>query len=116
MPRGAQETEQLPLIQLDYTLPTSAAGGATRGAPLFVTPLHLAGGPHDALRTTKVELSHDDGTTWTPGRLAGRGDGTVGAVLKAPKSAQYVTLRVQAGDSRGNTVTQTVVRAAGIAR
>ncbi|MGW9136956.1 hypothetical protein [Streptomyces sp. NPDC055681] len=52
----------------------------------------------------------------TTARLAGRGDGTVGAVLKAPKSAQYVTLRVQAEDSRGNTVTQTVVRAAGIAR
>ncbi|WP_406468215.1 S8 family serine peptidase [Streptomyces sp. NBC_01594] len=115
-PRGAQETEQLPLIQLDYTLPTSAAGEATPGATLFVTPLHLAGGPHAALRTTKVELSYDDGATWTTPRLAGRGDGTVGAVLKAPKSAQYVTLRVQAGDSRGNTVTQTVVRAAGIAR
>ncbi|MFD5270455.1 hypothetical protein [Streptomyces sp. NPDC058335] len=35
--------------------------------------------------------------------------------LHAPASAQYLTLRVQAGDSRGNTVTQTVARAAGIA-
>ncbi|WP_327239537.1 hypothetical protein OG243_11535 [Streptomyces sp. NBC_01318] len=98
VPRGAQETEQLPLIQLDYTLPTSAAGGATPGATLFVTPLHLAGGPHDALRTTKVELSYDDGATWTTARLAGRGDGTVG---RGTEGAEVGAVRHAAGAGRG---------------
>ncbi|MFJ4831833.1 S8 family serine peptidase [Streptomyces sp. NPDC088747] len=115
-PRDKDGTAQLPLVQLDYTLPTTEEGGAARDATLTVTPLHLAGGPRAALHTRKVELSYDDGATWTTARLSGRGEGKVSTVLKAPKSAQYVTLRVAAGDSRGNTVTQTVVRAAGIVR
>ncbi|GAA4791414.1 S8 family serine peptidase [Streptomyces ziwulingensis] len=115
-PRAADATEQLPLVQLDYALPTSAEGRAASGATLLVTPLHLAGGPAAALRTDKVEVSYDDGATWTAARVSGRGNGKVSTVLKAPKAAKYVTLRVHASDSRGDTVTQTVVRAAGIAR
>ncbi|MER5755368.1 S8 family serine peptidase [Streptomyces sp. NPDC002088] len=113
IPRGT-ETDQLPLVQLDYALPTDADGKAAPGATLLVTPLHLTGGPHTALHTRKVELSYDDGATWTTARLTGRGAGKVSTVLKAPASAQYVTLRVRAEDDRGNSVTQTVVRAAGI--
>ncbi|WP_190078122.1 S8 family serine peptidase [Streptomyces daghestanicus] len=113
-PRDPGGTGRLPLVQLDYTLPTDDSGAATRGATLTVTPLHLAGGPRAALHTRKVEVSYDDGATWTTARLSGRGEGKVSTVLKAPRSARYVTLRVHAGDSRGDTVTQTVVRAAGL--
>ncbi|MFF3501856.1 S8 family serine peptidase [Streptomyces sp. NPDC003247] len=114
-PRTADAGEQLPLVQVDYTLPTSADGKAAADASLLVTPVHLEGGPNAALRTRQVELSYDDGATWTTARLTGRGDGTVSVRLHAPAPAQFLTLRVHAGDSRGNTVTQTVVRAAGIA-
>ncbi|MER5698001.1 S8 family serine peptidase [Streptomyces mirabilis] len=114
-PRNGDDSEQLPLVQLDYTLPTSDDGKAAADASLLVTPLHLQGGSNAALNTRKVELSYDDGATWTTARLSGRGNGKVSLPLHAPASAQYLTLRVQAGDSRGNTVTQTVVRAAGIA-
>lgn len=114
-PRDADDSEQLPLVQVDYTLPTSDDGKAAADATVLVTPLHLKGGSNAALNTRKVELSYDDGVTWTTARLSGRGNGKVSLRLHAPASAQYVTLRVQAGDSRGNTVTQTVVRAAGIA-
>ncbi|WP_461069076.1 S8 family serine peptidase [Streptomyces pseudoechinosporeus] len=114
-PKNADDSEQLPLVQVDYTLPTSDDGRAAADATLLVTPLHLRGGSEAALNTRKVELSYDDGATWTTARLSGRGNGKVSLSLHAPASAQYLTLRVQAGDSRGNTVTQTVVRAAGIA-
>jgi subtilisin family serine protease len=114
-PEDADGSEQLPLVQVDYTLPTSDNGKAAADATLLVAPLHLEGGSNAALRTSKVELSYDDGATWTTARLSGRGNGTVSLPLHAPASAQYLTLRVHAGDSRGNTVTQTVVRAAGIA-
>ncbi|MGW3689081.1 S8 family serine peptidase [Streptomyces sp. NPDC005125] len=114
-PRNADDSEQLPLVQVDYTLPTSDEGKAAADASLLVTPLHLEGGSNAALNTRKVEVSYDDGATWTTARLSGRGNGKVSLRLHAPASAQYLTLRVQAGDSRGNTVTQTVVRAAGIA-
>ncbi|WP_121708959.1 hypothetical protein [Streptomyces sp. E5N91] len=116
LPSTPDRPEQLPLVQLDYTLPTDEDGRAARDATLLVTPLHLTGGPRAALRTRKVELSYDDGATWTTAGLGSRGGGRVATVLNAPASARYVTLRVHAGDSRGNTVTQTVVRAAGIAR
>lgn len=115
-PRSADGTEQLPLIQVDYDLPTDADGRAARDAALIVKPVHLQGGPRAALHTRKVEVSYDEGTTWTTARISGRGDGKVSTTLAAPKSARYLTLRVHAGDSRGNTVTQTVVRAAGIVR
>ncbi|MGW4732157.1 S8 family serine peptidase [Streptomyces shenzhenensis] len=113
-PRGKEDGEQLPLIQVDYALPTSDDGKATADVTLLVTPVHVDGGPHAALRTSKVQLSYDDGATWTTARLRHRGDGTVSVALDAPASARYLTLRVHAADSRGNTVTQTVVRAAGI--
>uniref|UniRef100_UPI002F91577A S8 family serine peptidase n=1 Tax=Streptomyces anthocyanicus TaxID=68174 RepID=UPI002F91577A len=115
-PRSADGTEQLPLVQLDYGLPADEDGRAARRATLLVTPLHLAGGPRAALHTRKVEVSYDDGATWHTARVSGRGNGSVSAELDAPRSARFVTLRVHAGDSRGNSVTQTVVRAAGIAR
>ncbi|MFJ3666778.1 S8 family serine peptidase [Streptomyces sp. NPDC090106] len=114
-PRAKEDTEQLPLIQVDYTLPTSADGKADPRAALLVTPVHLDGGPRTAPRTTKVQLSYDDGATWITARLRDKGHGAVGVALNAPASAQYVTLRVQAVDGHGDTVTQTVVRAAGIA-
>ncbi|MEV7983043.1 S8 family serine peptidase [Streptomyces sp. NPDC086519] len=113
-PRNADGSEQLPLVQVDYALPTSDDGRAAGDAALLVTPVHLRGGSDAALSTRKVELSYDDGATWTTARLSGRGNGKVSLRLHAPASARYLTLRVQAGDSRGNTVTQTVVRAAGL--
>ncbi|MFB7495958.1 hypothetical protein ACFC09_14850 [Streptomyces sp. NPDC056161] len=113
-PRTVQDSEQLPLVQLDYTLPTSDDGKAAADAPLLVPPAHLTGGPDSAPRVAKVEVSYDDGATWTTARLQDRGHGTAGVALHAPASAQYLTLRVQAGDGRGNTVTQTVVHAVGI--
>ncbi|WP_320775617.1 S8 family serine peptidase [Streptomyces sp. CRN 30] len=113
-PRGTGTSARLPLIQVDYTLPVSETGEADADATLIVTPRHLKGGPAAAPRTGKVELSYDDGATWTTARTSGRGDGEVRVTLRAPASAEYLTLRVHAEDSRGNTVTQTVVRAAGL--
>ncbi|MGW5564735.1 S8 family serine peptidase [Streptomyces tendae] len=115
-PRGTDQPAQLPLVQLDYSLPTDEDGRAARDATLLVTPLHLTGGPRAALHVRKVELSYDDGATWVTPGLSGRGDGRSSVVLRAPASARFVSLRVHAGDSAGNTVTQTVVRAAGIVR
>ncbi|MFD5570008.1 S8 family serine peptidase [Streptomyces cadmiisoli] len=114
-PRRSDDSVKLPLVQLDYALPTSTDGKAARNASLLVTPTHLQGGSNAALRTTKVQLSYDDGATWTTARLSGKGNGKVSLKLGAPSSARYVSLRVYAGDSGGNTVEQTVLRAAGIA-
>ncbi|MEU9284547.1 S8 family serine peptidase [Streptomyces sp. NPDC048275] len=101
----------LPLIQLDYAIATDDAGRADRNADLAVTALHLPGaagaGGVDRL---SVEVSYDDGHTWhrprerRPGRYA----------LDAPRGAAFVSLRVSARDTAGNSVTQTVARAFGL--
>ena len=57
----------------------------------------------------KVELSYDDGKTWQ--QVSGH-DGRFR--LSAPKKASFVSLRASARDSAGNTVNQTVIRAAGL--
>jgi hypothetical protein len=56
-----------------------------------------------------LDLSYDDGRTWR--RASGR-DGEFR--LDAPKKSAFVSLRASAHDSAGNTVSQTVIRAAGL--
>ncbi|MFD6529466.1 S8 family serine peptidase [Streptomyces sp. NPDC060184] len=112
--KDPEEVSQLPLIQLDYTLRTAADGSARRDASLLVTPSHLPGGPRTTPRTTAVELSYDDGAHWRKAPVGSSGKGAT-VRLNAPRGADFVTVRVHATDGRGNTVTQTLVRAAGIA-
>jgi hypothetical protein len=107
------ETGQLPFVQLDYQLPTLFDGTADRDAKLLVTPSELPGGPKALVRTDKVELSYDDGKTWEKAKLNSSSKGT-STKLDAPKQAEFVSLRVHASDGQGNTITQTIVRAAGL--
>ncbi|HWH01076.1 MAG TPA: S8 family serine peptidase [Pilimelia sp.] len=57
-----------------------------------------------------VEVSYDDGATWTRVRVTGGGDRRT-AHLVHPDRAGYVSLRATARDADGNAVQQTVVRA-----
>jgi hypothetical protein len=101
----------LPLLQLDYGLSTDAAGRADRNATLTAEAESLpgavaAGSPG---RVT-LELSYDDGKTWH--RASGGSDGRFR--LAAPRKVSFVSLRASARDTAGNTVSQTVIRAAGL--
>ncbi|MEV6288606.1 S8 family serine peptidase [Kribbella sp. NPDC051770] len=97
----------LPLVQLDYKLSTDSAGRAKRNASFTAVAQSLTGA-----RTGQVELelSYDDGKTWQ--RTRDRHDGRF--QLDAPRHAKFVSLRASARDSEGNTVHQTVIRAAGL--
>jgi hypothetical protein len=101
----------LPLIQLDYGVDTDASGKAARSAKFTLTPSHLPGGPDShAIRPAGLDVSYDDGATWHEQRL----DQTHGGrqtKLRAPATAQHVTLRATAKDAYGNSVEQTIVRA-----
>lgn len=57
-----------------------------------------------------VEVSYDDGATWT--RV--RADHRDSYRLDAPRKARFASLRVSADDSAGNSVEQTVIRAVGL--
>ncbi|HVQ94509.1 MAG TPA: hypothetical protein VMU51_25955 [Mycobacteriales bacterium] len=106
----------LPLLFVGYDLPlapdnTVAAGGT---APITVTVSrqeHMA-----AARGLKasLQLSYDDGATWTAAPVRAAGGGRFTANVRYPALADsngYVAVRVHAADADGNTVDQTVLRA-----
>jgi hypothetical protein len=109
---GTESTQSLPLIQLDYGIDTDRTGRADRHAKLTVTASHLPG-TTTAIGKPSLEVSYDDGRTWQRSGLTRTGDGW-GTSLSAPKSADFATLRVTAGDDDGNTVSQTITRAFGL--
>jgi subtilisin family serine protease len=101
----------LPLIQLDYGVDTDASGKADRSAKLTLTPSHLPGGPDShAIHSAALDVSYDDGVTWHEQRLDQTHDGWR-TKLRAPATAQHVTLRATAKDAYGDSVEQTIVRA-----
>jgi hypothetical protein len=60
-----------------------------------------------------VEASFDDGRTWRPLAVTLDGPTTATAEITHPRGPSYVSLRANATDSAGNSVTQTVIRAYG---
>lgn len=75
-----------------------------------------AGYPDGAYDTSTVEgarlwWSSDDGATWRRARVIPTGDGTFVAAVKAQAGAEHVSLKVEAWDAAGASVTKTVVRA-----
>ncbi|MFJ5220997.1 S8 family serine peptidase [Streptomyces sp. NPDC088354] len=108
------DPQLLPLLQLDYGIRTDAGGTARRDAQLTVTPSQLAGVSIGQVRTDAVEVSYDDGQTWQRLTRHGTANGGAQVRLNAPKRATFLSLRVRASDTWGNTVTQTVIRATGL--
>lgn len=56
-----------------------------------------------------LEVSYDDGATWTEAEL----DGDT-AALEHPEEAEFVSLRLTAADSAGTDVTHTTIRSYGL--
>ena len=86
----------------------SAPAGRFFDLPLDVQRQPNAPGGHP--RRVTVQVSYDDGKTWRPALVLGSGSHRV-ATVRHPSTAGYVSLRVSAADSTGETVTQTVIRA-----
>ncbi|WP_419706950.1 S8 family serine peptidase [Promicromonospora sp. NFX87] len=75
-----------------------------------------AGYQEGAYDTSTVEgarlwWSSDDGATWHRAKVTRTGDGTFVAAVRAPAGAEHVSLKVEAWDAAGASVTKTVVRA-----
>ena len=98
----------LPLTAVRFTPALDANGAAPAGRVLRV-PLVVeqqqgaANGRVDRLR---VEVSFDDGRTWSTAPVLGRS-----AFVRNPGAAGHASLRVKGSDSSGNTFEQTVIRA-----
>ncbi|WP_459739878.1 S8 family peptidase [Streptomyces sp. E-15] len=107
----------LSLLQLDYAVPVDAQGAVSRAR---AHALDLTVRAQDGMAAPrgvrlKAEASYDDGKTWTTARTTRRGDGRrFTATVERPSNVRgdaYVTLRVTATDSAGDSVRQTVERA-----
>lgn len=110
----------LPLLQVDYDLPTDLRGRVAGGRQqIGLTAFHYQG-DHPVEGDGKVagatlHLSYDDGKTWKPVALKPAGDGTWTAKISVPHGdAKFLSLRATAWDDEGNEVEQRVIRAAGV--
>ncbi|MFI0236222.1 S8 family serine peptidase [Streptomyces sp. NPDC016845] len=106
----------LPLINLGFDIDTDLAGDVRGGSRV---PVGIFGEyVKDAAGTGtigggRLEVSYDDGKTWRPVGLSGRGASWKGS-LSVPRQAEYVSLRASAEDDRGGAVTQEIIRAVGV--
>lgn len=102
------------LIQLDYAVDTDVAGKAKRNADLTISAGTLANATGaGSIRTVGLEVSYDDGKTWRGAKLRSGQNGW-SARLDAPRTAQFVSLRTTARDTKGNAVDQRITRAFGL--
>ncbi|SDU64863.1 Serine protease, subtilisin family [Jiangella alkaliphila] len=109
--------ERLPLLLADYDVPgADALSTVPVDEPIRVDVglRHQFGTPDVEIDEVGLDVSFDDGESWTPARLRG-GDGRYRATFGADGAAGgAVTLRLTATDVDGNRLEQTVVRAFGL--
>ncbi|WP_027344255.1 S8 family serine peptidase [Hamadaea tsunoensis] len=89
-----------PAADLYATVPANATHTLT------VSAVPQAGSTPGRLLATVTEVSFDDGRTWRAAALSGGC-----AQVRTPAGTGFVSVRVTAADSAGNTVRETVVRA-----
>ncbi len=112
--RSGHGDQVLPLLSIGFDpkvdFVNHAPGGKAFSFP--VTVARQAGSGTAAVRSLTVDVSYDDGATWTPANVTRHGTKWT-VSLRHPKSG-FVSLRAKAADARGNRVEQTIVRAYGL--
>ncbi|MGW1884812.1 S8 family serine peptidase [Streptomyces sp. NPDC001970] len=109
----------LPLLNLGFDVDTDLNGNVRSGNKLDVGIFseYVKGAVGTgAITGAALEVSYDDGKTWSKVRLDGvRGKSAAWeASLWVPKSADHLSLRASATDDRGGSVKQEIIRAVGV--
>jgi len=95
-----------PALRLDNSAP------AGRHLRLPVTLQRQPGSPAPSVRALTVEVSYDDGTTWSSVGVRGTTDpARWHADLLSPRGEGYASLRAKLTDTDGSTAEYTVIRA-----
>jgi hypothetical protein len=119
-PVTSQGCSYLPLLYIGYNLALNYAGQAQAGQsfPVTFTVAHQQGETPPAGVSATVSASFDNGQTWTtPQAAASLGGNRFAAAIQQPPLAQtsgFVSLRVTARDSAGDSVTETLIKAYGL--
>ncbi|WP_433270457.1 S8 family serine peptidase [Actinosynnema sp. CS-041913] len=98
----------VPVTVVRFAPELDAAGSAPANRLLRV-PLDVQqqqGGPDGKVRKLAVEVSFDDGRTWSKVAVNGRT-----ALVRNGDAGGFASLRVKGSDSKGNTFEHTVIRA-----
>jgi hypothetical protein len=103
----------LPLLAVRFAPPKLDKHNAVRADSISIpiTVQQPADAPESTLTALSVKASFDDGRTWRPLQVTLTGPDTATAAITHPSGARYVSLRADATDSAGDTVSQTVIRA-----
>ena len=102
----------LPLLTVRY-VPVLDVNNATPGGTRFTVPFRVErqeGSGELNLAKVGVEVSYDDGKTWTAAPVTSTRAG-MNIALDHPKGPGYVSLRATVVDRDGSKVVQTVIRA-----
>ncbi|NJP92670.1 S8 family serine peptidase [Nonomuraea sp. FMUSA5-5] len=102
-------TAVLPLLVATFDAPVDLRNQAG-SRRLTLSVRHQEGAERSAIKRVTLEVSDDDGATWRPARLRADGEGTYRTTLDRSRPG-FVSLRLNASDVRGNTLTQEVIRA-----
>ncbi|GLW79202.1 Subtilase family protein [Actinokineospora globicatena] len=110
---GAGTTTPPPLLAVRTSAEVDDQGTARPGTylPLRLTTQRQAGAPTPRITTLRTDYSTNDGRTWRPAPTLHIPTGDGLALLTNPNSPAFVSLRITARDTEGNTVTQTILRA-----
>ncbi len=105
------EPAPLPLIAVRFAPKLDDANRAKAGVP-FALPVYVQrnGSSAAGVRAPAVQVSYDDGQTWKRTTVVKVGERWQ-ALLSHPRNAEFVSLKAQARDARGNSVDQTIIRA-----
>ncbi|WP_164214805.1 S8 family peptidase [Virgibacillus sp. YIM 98842] len=113
----AEEQETAPILFIDYDLNLNMNNAAVRDDEhnLNFAVNHQAGAEPAAIEDAVVSISYDDGENWTELQDAAHlGDGSFNAVLNhdnVPESNGFVSLKIEAWDTDGNSIEQEIIRA-----
>jgi len=111
-PGAAAPAAPLPLLVVRASGDVDPQGTARAGGPFRLDLLvqRQPGAPPGRVTALGVQVSYDDGATWTT--VPVDRDGSSGhALLRNPAGAGFASLRLTARDAAGDSVTQTVIRA-----
>jgi subtilisin family serine protease len=114
---SGEEYRRLPISVVRFAPDLSQHNTAPAGRA-FTIPVSVQRQPDSAAAACvalTVDVSYDDGRTWTAARLSGGGNERV-AHVRHPDRAGFASLRASATDADGNTVRQTIIRAYRIVR
>jgi subtilisin family serine protease len=107
---SGDEPVALPVAAVRFTPKMRPDGTAGPGRfELPVTVEYQAGVVAPKVRQLTVEVSYDDGRTWTRAAVRSTKQGWT-ATVTHPRGGGFVSLRASATDADGNSVTQTVIR------